>query len=200
MLIERTPRESSCGPGVVVVTSAPPSRTRPARAVIAAGATGAKFSTASNGPVTVLDVAAGHVGAVSADPLGVALTGGPDRRDTGLHGELDGEAADGPTGAVDQNPLAGLDAGVLEQSLPGGEPDGGQRRGVGQRDLAGAAARTSAGASTYSAAAPSAVIGRNPTTRSPTVKPVAPSPSAATVPATSMPGVCGRVSGKTCCR
>ena len=66
--------------------------------------------------------------------------------------------------------------------------------------LVGAGARTSAGARTYSAAAPSATIGRKPMTLSPTATFVTPSPSASTVPDTSMPGVWGSVTGNGPCR
>jgi hypothetical protein len=66
--------------------------------------------------------------------------------------------------------------------------------------LVGAAARTSVGAMTNSAAAPGAVIGRKATTASPTVTFSTPSPSASTVPATSMPGVWGSVTGNGPCR
>ena len=61
--------------------------------------------------------------------------------------------------------------------------------------LAGAAVRISAAATTYSADAPSATIGRKPTTASPTATLSTPSPSASTVPETSYPGVCGSVTG-----
>jgi len=53
---------------------------------------------------------------------------------------------------------------------------------------------------TYSAAAPSAVIGRKPMTASPTATSVTPSPIASTVPETSMPGMCGSVTGNGPCR
>ena len=64
--------------------------------------------------------------------------------------------------------------------------------------LVGAAARTSVGAMTNSEAAPGAVIGRKATTASPTL--TFSTPSASTVPATSMPGVWGSVTGKGPCR
>jgi hypothetical protein len=66
--------------------------------------------------------------------------------------------------------------------------------------LVGADAVTSAGAITSSAAAPGAVIGKNATTLSPTARPSTSEPSASTVPATSMPGVCGNVTGNGPCR
>ncbi|HVH00747.1 MAG TPA: alcohol dehydrogenase catalytic domain-containing protein, partial [Miltoncostaeaceae bacterium] len=66
--------------------------------------------------------------------------------------------------------------------------------------VAGAAARSSAGARTYSADAPSATSGSEPTTASPTRRSVTSAPSASTVPATSMPGTCGSASGNTSCR
>ena len=66
--------------------------------------------------------------------------------------------------------------------------------------LVGAGARISAGAMAYSAAAPSATIGRKPMTSSPTATLSTPSPSASTVPATSMPGMWGSVTGNGPCR
>src|SRR6266536_4433601 len=49
----------------------------------------------------------------------------------------------------------------------------------------GAVASASAGAATYSAAAPGAVIGKNATTASPALQPLTPSPTSVTTPATS---------------
>src|SRR3954452_20847985 len=45
-------------------------------------------------------------------------------------GELDGERADAPGGAVDQDPLPGREPGVDEQRLPGGECREWDRGGV----------------------------------------------------------------------
>jgi hypothetical protein len=52
---------------------------------------------------------------------------------------------------------------------------------------------------TYSAAAPVLASGRAPITWSPMSKPVTSSPSASTVPAMSMPGVCGNRIGMGPC-
>ena len=110
-------------------------------------------------------------------------------------GQLHRVGADRAAGAVDQHPAAGLEPAVLEQPLEGGQPDRRQRRGVGEGTCVGALVRISAGARTYSAEAPSAMIGRKPTTSSPTATPSAPSPTSSTVPATSRPGMWGRVTG-----
>jgi hypothetical protein len=51
-----------------------------------------------------------------------------------LVGELDGVAPDRASGPVDQDALTGAQPGVLEQRLPGRQPDHGQGRGVGRVD------------------------------------------------------------------
>ena len=56
-------------------------------------------------------------------------------------------------------------------------------------------ARISAGATTYSAAEPSAIIGRKAMTRSPARRPVTLAPSASIVPDTSIRGTWGRATG-----
>ena len=65
--------------------------------------------------------------------------------------------------------------------------------------MRGAAASSSAGTATYSAAAPGAVIGRNATTVSPALQPLTPSPTSSMTPDTSKFGMCGKVTGNTCC-
>ena len=82
------------------------------------------------------DVACGVVddlvGSVGLDPvLGVCTRRGDDVGTGGL-GQLHGVASYGTAGAVDEDPLPGLEVRVLEECLPGGEPDQGEGGRVGQ--------------------------------------------------------------------
>jgi hypothetical protein len=118
----------------------------------------------------------------------------------GLLGQLYGESADATTRAVDEYPLTGPQLGVFEQRLPGVSAAAGSAAAEARGIVPGAAANAAAGAATNSAAAPSAVMGRKPITWSPVAQLVTPSPSRTIVPATSIPGMCGSATGKTCCR
>src|SRR6201999_3848295 len=64
----------------------------------------------------------------------------------------------------------------------------------------GAPAGSPAGPRAYSAAARGPFIGRNATTASPVLQPLTPAPTSAMTPATSKSGICGKVTGNTCCR
>jgi hypothetical protein len=64
----------------------------------------------------------------------VLRAGGRGHGGSGLLGQLDDVPADRAARAVDQDALPCLQAGVLEERLPGRQPGRGQRRGVGQSD------------------------------------------------------------------
>ena len=68
------------------------------------------------------------VGSEGAQEVGVVGRGSADDASTLPLGELDGDVAHAPGGGVDEQALARLEVGGLEQALPGGEGDEGQGR------------------------------------------------------------------------
>ncbi|WP_281156551.1 hypothetical protein [Streptomyces sp. HYC2] len=125
------------------------------------------------------------------DESGVAGRGGRGDPCAQRGGDLYGERADATGAAVDEDMLAGLQAGSADQSLPGRERRSGTAAALRWPSPAGLAARTSAGTATYSAAAPSRRKGTSPYTSAPRAGAVTPAPCSTTTPDTSCAGTTG---------
>ena len=161
------PAARSWSGGAPRVTSRPPSRSGPYEPPSTAPPT--VSMTTSNPPAAWLGRPASADEAFRAEVpdhgIGAAAGGGnmaaEDRR------ELDGEHAYSACAPLDQHLLAGLQARVVRQRLPGGQRRQRQRRRATWESDCGLAARPAAGMTTYSAAAPSRSKSIRPTTSSP---------------------------------
>ena len=121
----------------------------------------------------------------------VVGSAGADHAGAHLSRELDGDRANAARDAVNQDGLAGREVGVVEQSLPCGQPGNGLRGGHGGVDVGREGGEVASLTAVYSARDPLRVQSVSPNTRWPTVRPVVPWPSSTTAQDSSCAGMLG---------